>query len=162
MTTQTQQTTQKNQIKELKEQLKKATNEKEALSTYFLLQQQKDFDEYQRQAKDKNFYLSNSFKNECIKRWYNNNMKNVTIHVTPKAGKALLGLAFLVESYLKLEFVPQNRDTIAVNISISYEEMANAQIHYLNRELNIEIPEHNREEENEMENEYLNSFIQSI
>ena len=155
-------TTQKNQIEELKKQLKKATNEKEALSTYFLLQQQKDFDEYSRQIENKNFYLSNSFKNECIKRWYNNNMKNIIIHLTPKAGKAILGLAFLVEGYLKFEIIPQNRDTIAVNISISHEEMTNSQIHYLNSELNINIPEHEREEENALEQEFLNSFIQSI
>ena len=155
-------TTQKNQIEELKKQLKKATNEKEALSTYFLLQQQKDLEEYQRQAKDKNFYLSNSFKNECVKRWYNNHMKNVVLHVTPKAGKTLLGLAFLAESFFKLDFIPQNRDTIAVNVAIDYENMSNGQIHFYNSELSIEIPEHNREEENELENEFLNSFIQSI
>ncbi len=155
-------TTQNQTIKELKEQLKKATNEKEALSTYFLLQQQKDFDEYSRQVENKNFYLSNSFKNECVKRWYNNNMKNVIIHLTPKAGKAILGLAFLVEGFLKFELIPQNKDTITINISISHEEMTNSQIHYLNNELNIEIPEHNREEENTMEQEFLNSFIQSI
>ena len=70
-------TTQKNQIEELKEELKKAKNEKKALSAYFLLQQAKDFDEYSRQVENKNFYLSSSFKNECIKRWYNNNMKNM-------------------------------------------------------------------------------------
>ena len=65
----TTQTTQKNQtIEELKKELKRATNEKEALSAYFLLQQQRDFDEYSRQVENKNFYLSNSFKNECIKR----------------------------------------------------------------------------------------------
>ena len=155
-------TTQNQTIKELKEQLKKATNEKEAISNYFLLQQQKDFDEYSRQVENKNFYLSNSFKNECVKRWYNNNMKNVIIHLTPKAGKAILGLAFLVEGFLKFELIPQNKDTITINISISHEEMTNSQIHYLNNELNIEIPEHNREEENTMEQEFLNSFIQSI
>ena len=155
-------TTQNQTIKELKEQLKKATNEKEALSNQFLLQQQKDFDEYSRQVENKNFYLSNSFKNECVKRWYNNNMKNVIIHLTPKAGKAILGLAFLVEGFLKFELIPQNKDTITINISISHEEMTNSQIHYLNNELNIEIPEHNREEENTMEQEFLNSFIQSI
>ena len=154
--------TKKNQIEELKKQLKKATNEKEALSTYFLLQQQKDLEEYQRQAKDTNFYLSNSFKNECVKRWYNNHMKNVVLHVTPKAGKTLLGLAFLAESFFKLDFIPQNRDTIAVNVAIDYENMSNGQIHFYNSELSIEIPEHNREEENELENEFLNSFIQSI
>ena len=74
----TTQTTQKKQtIEDLKKELKQATNEKEALSAYFLLQQQRDFDEYSRQVENKNFYLSNSFKNECIKRWYNNNMKNM-------------------------------------------------------------------------------------
>ena len=155
-------TTQKNQIEELKEELKKAKNEKEALSTYFLLQQAKDFDEYNRQTKDKNFYLSNSFKNECIKRWYNNNMKNIIIHLTPKAGKAILGLAFLVEGYLKFEIIPQNRDTIAVNVAIDYENMSNGQIHFYNSELNINIPDHEREEENALEQEFLNSFIQSI
>jgi len=162
-TMQVQQTTQKNQtIEDLKNELKKATNEKEALSSYFLLQQQKDFDEYSRQIENKNFYLSNSFKNECVKRWFNNNMKNITIHLTPKAGKAILGLAFLVEGYLKFEMTPQNRDTIAVIISISHEEMTNNQIYYLNNELNINIPKHEREEENTLEQEYLNSFIQSI
>ena len=159
----TTQITQKNQtIEDLKKELKKATNEKEALSAYFLLQQQRDFDEYSRQVENKNFYLSNSFKNECIKRWYNNNMKNIIIHLTPKAGKAILGLAFLVEGFLKFELVPQNRDTIAINISISHEEMTNSQIHYLNNELSINIPEHNKEEENELEQEFINSFIQSI
>lgn len=159
----TEKTTQQNQtIEELKKELKKATNEKEALSAYFLLQQQRDFEEYTRQVENKNFYLSNSFKNECVKRWYNNNMKNIVIHLTPKAGKAILGLAFLVEGYLKFEMIPQNRDTIAVNISVSHEEMTNSQIHWLNNELNIEIPEHNKEEENDLEQEFLNSFIQSM
>lgn len=162
MTTQQQNQTQTKTIEDLKKELKKATNEKEALSAYFLLQQQKDFDEYTRQVENKNFYLSNSFKNECVKRWYNNNMKNIVIHLTPKAGKAILGLAFLVEGYLKFEMIPQNRDTIAVNISVSHEEMTNSQIHWLNSELNIEIPEHNREEENDLENEFINSFIQSM
>ena len=32
----------------------------------------------------------------------------------------------------------------------------------IDSELNIEIPEHNREEENTMDNEFINSFIQSI
>ena len=161
MTTQQNQTQTKT-IEELKKELKKATNEKEALSAYFLLQQQKDFDEYSRQIENKNFYLSNAFKNESVKRWYNNNMKNIIIHLTPKAGKALLGLAFLAESFFKLDFIPQNKDTIAVNIAIDYENMSNGQIHFYNSELNINIPEHNREEENELENEFINSFIQSI
>lgn len=159
----TTQTTQKNQtIEDLKKELKKATNEKEALSTYFLLQQQRDFDEYSRQVENKNFYLSNSFKNECIKRWYNNNMKNIVLHVTPRAGKALLGLAFLAESFFKLDFIPQNKDTIAINVAIDYENMSNGQIHFYNSELNINIPEHNKEEENELEQEFINSFIQSM
>lgn len=162
MTTQQQNQTQTKAIEDLKKELKKATNEKEALSAYFLLQQQKDFDEYTRQVENKNFYLSNAFKNESVKRWYNNNMKNIIIHLTPKAGKAILGLAFLVEGYLKFEMIPQNRDTIAVNISISHEEMTNSQIHWLNNELNINIPEHDREEENDLEQEFINSFIQSI
>ena len=162
MTTKQQNQTQTKAIEDLKKELKKATNEKEALSAYFLLQQQKDFDEYSRQIENKNFYLSNSFKNESVKRWYNNNMKNIIIHLTPKAGKAILGLAFLVEGYLKFEIIPQNRDTVAVNISISHEEMTNSQIHWLNSELNIEIPEHNKEEENDLEQEFINSFIQSI
>ena len=156
-------TTQKNQtIEDLKKELKNAKNEKEALSSYFLLQQAKDFEEYSRGQKDKNYFLSNTFKNECIKRWYNNHMKNVVLHVTPRAGKTLLGLAFLAESFFKLDFIPQNRDTIAVNVAIDYENMSNGQIHFYNSELNINIPEHNREEENELENEFLNSFIQSI
>lgn len=162
MTTTQQNQTQTKTIEELKKELKKATNEKDALSLYFLLQQAKDLEEYSRGQKEKNYFLSNTFKNECIKRWYNNHMKNIVIHLTPKAGKAILGLAFLVEGYLKFEMIPQNRDTIAVNISISHEEMTNSQIHWLNSELNIQIPEHNREEENELENEFINSFIQSI
>lgn len=164
MTEQTTQTKkqQPQTVKELLTALKKAENEKDALSLYFLLQQAKDLEEYARGQKDKNFYLSNTFKNECIKRWYNNHMKNIVFHVTPRAGKALLGLAFLSESFFKLDFQPQNKDTIAVNVAIDYENMSNGQIHFFNGELNIEIPEHNREEENEMEMEFLNSFIQSV
>lgn len=158
MTTQAQNET----IEQLKQELKNAKNGKDALSTYFLLQQAKDFDEYNRQVKDKNFYLSNSFRNEVVKRWYDNNQKNGSFKVTPKAGKALLGLAFLVEGYLKFECIPQNRDTIIINYSVSYEEMTNRDINYLNRELVIEIPEHNKEEEDTMEFEYLNSYIKSI
>lgn len=161
MTTTT--TTQQSQtIKELKEQLKKATNEKEALSAYFLLQQQKDFDEYQREVKDKNFYLSNSFRNEIVKRWYNDHQKNGGFKLTVKASKAILGLAFLVEGYIKFECIPQNRNTIYIAYSVSHEEMNNRDINFLNKELNIEIQEHNKEEENNLEQEYLNSFIQGI
>lgn len=149
-------------VKEFLEELKKAETEKDALSLFFLLQQAKDLEEYSRGQKDKNFYLSNTFKNECVKRWYNNNMKNIVFHVTPRAGKALLGLAFLAESFFKLEFVPQNKDTIAIHVAIDYENMSNGQIHFFNSELNIEIPEHNREEEDTIEQEFLNSFIQSI
>nr|DAM37265.1 MAG TPA: hypothetical protein [Caudoviricetes sp.] len=162
-TTQTQ--TKKKQpqtVKEFLEELKKAENEKDALSLYFLLQQAKDLEEYSRGQKDKNFYLSNTFKNECVTRWYNNNMKNIIFHVTPRAGKALLGLAFLTESFFKMEYIPQNKDTIAVHVAIDYESMSNGQIHFYNSELNINIPEHNREEENELEQEFLNSFIQSM
>ena len=114
-----------------------------SLSNLIMLHNFNDLIEWEQEKNPKSYFLTNFLRDEAILRAYKKNKLanyiEIEMAITKPASRCLIGLGFMQSNYMELLIKPCKEFNI-IRISITPDNITNAQREYLNRKYEIDIP----------------------